>query len=711
MVSQPVSSGRTLLVYTNQLSEPIRKAVDHISKSLRLDKLKAIPAQYLSHDACGSVITDIIDGNVAAWHLVVQWIMGNLLGDLDNRADLNDAERWFWGDDTALTYFSRSLETPELRSAFSLLSSIQVHECSELLPYILDPLGLGTRRAVIRDSSQQQVRRFKKEWGVFYTPPDVAQYMVGRIVDGVMDEVWLNRSGTIIDPACGTGVFLKEAFATLVDKKGLLPLDALQSIYGIDINRLTADLCAYVLAYEYLRRSHDDRRALRPGIVWQLARMNIASTDSIALAMDHHQISWSWEATQRSTEDRFDQRATMRRCLLQGAAYSWNPGENSCRWANIWDVFPEVQMQGGFQAMVTNPPYAPLGRRDDVEYLSKVYSTLRAGRGRSGINLWVPFVELVWHLTPHPPKAAAWVLPLAVAYSTHSDVVELRRVITKDTSGWWSFAFFDRTPDSLFGDDIKQRAAIVFRFEASRNQVTVTRLIRWTSRTRHRLFQQIKTVDLTSGIDIVREGIPKLDDEVQLSVFSAVLSNLRAACTAMTPLLFSEPDSLYVGQTAYNWLVVYRDLEFTTHRYDASPTGEPLKRIVLRSATEADACFAVLCSRFSYWLWRVVGDGFHVTQDLVSRVIRLLRTFNSAELNDLAVKGRQLWQEMKRNPVFSVNSGKKTVSFNPHLADEVLRSIDETTLRSLRLPMEFAEFLRRYTYDTMVVEREECASI
>jgi hypothetical protein len=81
-----------------------------------------------------------------------------------------------------------------------------------LLPYILDPHGPGSRLSVRRRPETREARIRKRNEGIFYTPADVAAYMVDEILRHLQKGT---HPITIFDPACGTGTFLRAALHTL----------------------------------------------------------------------------------------------------------------------------------------------------------------------------------------------------------------------------------------------------------------------------------------------------------------------------------------------------------------------------------------------------------------------------------------------------------------------------------------------------------------
>lgn len=75
----------------------------------------------------------------------------------------------------------------------------------------------------------------------------------------------------------------------------------------------------------------------------------------------------------------------------------------------------------------------------------------------------------------------------------------------------------------------------------------------------------------------------------------------------------------------------------------------------------ADKYFSLAClnSKLAFWLWTVVGDGFHVTN-------RLLSVFSpgndSVAYDTLVTLGQDFSEKIKKYPIISINSGKTIIS-------------------------------------------------
>ena len=80
-------------------------------------------------------------------------------------------------------------------------------------------------------SQAVEFTKSRKNKGAYYTPSDVAGFMVDRVFDKLEKPL----SATFFDPTCGSGAFLLIVLKKKIDA-GMRPLDALATIYGNDID-------------------------------------------------------------------------------------------------------------------------------------------------------------------------------------------------------------------------------------------------------------------------------------------------------------------------------------------------------------------------------------------------------------------------------------------------------------------------------------------
>ena len=572
---------------------------------------------------------------------------------------LVDAERWFTG------YYCCDGGVAGRRIAKrvqAILAELVSREGAvEMLPYALDPVPHEYRRNVVSGTGDGSARAVRKQRGSFYTPTDVAEH----IVSAAFSEAEVGSRLRVLDPAVGTGVFLRAAFKELLSC-GYGPDDAVSCLYGVDIDECAVDMAAFVLLVDYVlaSRSAPDGSVFE---VWQRIRSQFLAADSLVVL----------DGVGR--DDR----------LFSG-------GSRSVGW-----------LADRFDVIVGNPPYARLGESADLADLGCRFVAYESAS--CSTDMYLGFVELLCSQL-RPAGAGALVVPMSIGYATTQPVRRLREAAVQ-SGGCWSFEFFDRTPDALFGDDVKQRTAIVTRHATEGLRLVTGPVMRWSSSNRHGLFDRVPRVEM--GDHSFLDGVPKVGSRAQASAYRVLRPSSRTLGSCLLEqrrVSAVDADggecSLYVAGTAYNWLNVYRTPAAVTAGVD-NPTTSPLSELTLGTPEEADAVYAMLSSRLLFWLWRVECDAFHVPFGWLLNVpmpgeLRDSRTF--LELTEI---GQSLWSEVVKHPVISVNGGKTTLSYCPHARPDLLDLIDRALLAAVGIPSSFADDLTEVIRDLTTAGRSD----
>lgn len=213
----------------------------------------------------------------------------------------------------------------------------------------------------------------KKGDGIFYTPPEVTEYICKTTiipylsksgksteVTDLIDEYWGSeieeldtkvKNIKILDPACGSGAFLNRAADLLVeihkaiheqkykDEKNLKPyLDnikmrreiLLNNIYGVDLNEESVEITKLSLFLKVCKKGLE-----LPGLDNNIKTGNSLISDD----------------------------------LIDSRAFKWNSNEG----------FKEILDNGGFDIIIGNPPYVILKEKNDgkktIEYIDEIYET------------------------------------------------------------------------------------------------------------------------------------------------------------------------------------------------------------------------------------------------------------------------------------------------------------------------------------------------
>jgi len=189
-------------------------------------------------------------------------------------------------------------------------------------------------RDILGEAYQNHVpRQVRKALGQFYTSP----YIVGYIFDRLKDA--LSPRSRILDPACGSGTFLVEAYSRLKDallKEGVPPGDAHRyitenSLYGVDIDSFAVQLTLMNLLIRDVNES--------------VRTDNILLGNTLGVALER------WTA-ERGVRDE-----------IQSGA----PREHRL-------TVDDLLRQGNFDLVVGNPPHHHVSKKDP-QYRTAIEST------------------------------------------------------------------------------------------------------------------------------------------------------------------------------------------------------------------------------------------------------------------------------------------------------------------------------------------------
>ena len=235
--------GRSLGGLISAIHAPVRRTISILSAHGCPNS-----AETLLHES-----TRLADGGIAeaasvrfAWFLVGASLL-HALAHKDTRVSpLQESLSWFMKDENT----AQGLEQyygAAWRSAEEQLSQLTLDDQFwALLPYVLEPDGHVTRSEFESCGHSQERKEKKRSAGVFYTPSDVAAFMVGSAY---------KKGGRWLDPACGSGVFLVAAldYIRAQDPAANLLNVARQTLFGIDRSALSTDLSALVLLGQVIK--------------------------------------------------------------------------------------------------------------------------------------------------------------------------------------------------------------------------------------------------------------------------------------------------------------------------------------------------------------------------------------------------------------------------------------------------------------------------
>lgn len=653
--------GHVLSTVVELHGKPIREAAAILAHALA--ESHPTPLFPLNEKRIGAPPSARSEAEMAAWAIVSKWVVGVAVEALLPDASLAEAQTWFSGPDQQSPVASaRATREAEI----ALQSNADAKAYAQLLPYLLDPHGPGSRLSVKKDPSTHSARKRKRAQGVFYTPADVAEYMARACISDIGRD---NTPPTVLDPACGTGVFLR---AALKELRAYHPTESALSLaseylFGTDIDPWPLDAAAFVLLADCWNDSAE--AGVRPAEMWLAFRKNFACIDTL---------------------------------LINPAGSELLADQTRVR---ISELFPALGE--GPNVVLGNPPYANLGFRTDTAELGRIFKSLSVKAGPNA-EICLAFVEQMIRLADSKNCAGALILPLSFACNVGHQFFKTRELISK-TRGHWRFAFFDREPHALFGEDVKTRNAIVLWSRSPADTRTVLEtgpLRKWRGDSRAAMF---KSVRFTATDTDIRPGIPKIDGPLQAAALQAlrkrwgrleqVAQGIERINLAEVPK--TDKRTVLVGATAYNFVNVFLRPPKSVLSERKSLSEHPLHAVRCGSKEDALAVFAILSSHLAYWWWHIHGDGFHVSKRFIAELPFGQEALNRQVTATLAEQGAALWSAIKAKPIISLNRGSASLAYTPNGHDGMRRKADETLATLAGLDDAFVDEIQRFTAHTI----------
>jgi hypothetical protein len=595
----------------------------------------------------------------------------------------------------------------------------------ELIPYILECFEYEDTHINVNNSIPLDTK--KKTHGIYYTPDDVVSYIINNTVmkqieslksvnnSEIIPEYCLINNFKVIDTSCGTGVFLIKSIEKIIPEyrslissqtykssiRCPLALSIANNIYGVDKSEIAVLSCIFIIIITNIKMLI--KSDFSPYQIYQLALLNIKCGDAITSthttiensATEDTVIKMTCASRNESKEQILNNKISSLE-VIKDAIPSFECYDRS---SGFWFQyeFPEAfLLNNGFSCIVGNPPYAKASENNLLIEQTRSYV---ATENTISSNIYTYFVENMIRFSAKK-SFSGLIIPLSIAYSTSKDFIALRKFIELDQASW-RFAFFDRSPDSIFGDDVKTRASIVFRSASQEydNSIKTTKLSRWNSTNRDSLFDSI---NFSKSINYsIQYGIPKIGSDLELEILSVMrtsrskLGDSFKSVPKNKPLLSSNRNNcLYLSNTGYNWIPVFLEPPISWDKDGNEITSSSVWAVECKR--NKYFLYSLLASTISYWFWIVHSDIFHVSKKFVDSLPYNPDSFCKEAVEELIELGKLLWDEVKQNKIYKYNAGKKIGNYTYVQSQKTINEINKIIIRELNLPSIFDISLKKW---------------
>ena len=347
---------------------------------------------------------------------------------------------------------------------------------------------------------------------------------------------------------------------------------------------------------------------------------------------------------------------------------AWRDSHRPFHW---FAEFYGVMSDGGFDVVIGNPPYVS-SRKIDYEIQGPSFSDIYAS------------VSLRLFDLTHDASALGLIVPLSLTFSGRYS--ELRKAMQETGQNW--FSSYDNIPAALFYG-VSQRCTIWIGQRGEGRDIETAPMYRWRSEARPDLLQTLSYAHLDAPLTDIEPGIVKLASDVQATTAARIGRTPYAPATSGGAIGYS--------QAARNFVSVFLETPpvldaGSLSNVDASKVGS-----LDVGEDEAPVALAALAGELYLWDWLVRGDGFDVTQWMVSEYLGGVLPALDGHARDLLRQlGNVLWTRRNEALQFKKNAGKYVGNYNWHHLPSLTRRADLLIMGALGIDAEEAQHILGY---------------
>jgi hypothetical protein len=369
------------------------------------------------------------------------------------------------------------------------------------------------------------------------------------------------------------------------------------------------------------------------------------------------------------------------------AAYAkWVKSHQPFHW---FIQFYGILNSGGFDVIIGNPPYLEISKLRG-SYEIRGLETVETG------NLYALCSERSLHLL-RERGYVSFIVPLSI-FST-PNMRPIQRFVRREAEEIWA-SYYSNRPDQLFEGAQNFLSIFIARKRDAAAAVTTllhtTKLYRWASEERDKLFQLHSFATVDSALNLPTYAYPKFSNQVETGIARKLFSagaKLSELCRDTGP--------------NRSWFVYcYGGVYWTKARNFDSPvlkdgaTAESTADRPAYTISELDPLTAVclLNSNLHFWFWANFSDCRNKTYSVMLD-IPVVRDRLIAE-TDLLELGHELMRDYRSNAKRRVRDGKggKTEfdEFYPKRSKPILDEIDTVLARHYGFTAEELDFIINY---------------
>ena len=350
----------------------------------------------------------------------------------------------------------------------------------------------------------------------------------------------------------------------------------------------------------------------------------------------------------RSLADELDRHLAVEYGIAPQDANDYDAWRDSHKPFHWFVEFYGIMSKGGFDVVIGNPPY--------VKYQSLGYSIKDFGSFKFP-DIYGYIVIRSYRIKKSTGRCG-FIVPLSLSFSFQFS--DLRKAIDKEGIHWLSS--YDNAPAALF-TGIWQRCTIQISASQDRGLLS-TRLFRWRAPYRDSLMDNVAYSTVPDSLHLESFGVPRIADEYGKRLLGLHMEVARSDAKKITKNT-NKGARLGFSPTARNFISTYIERPPSlTQEGEVLTNGNLGTSLALPSREYALAALAATSGSVCFWYWLTRGDGFHVTNGLLSDFLVPLAHVPTGYIDKLQILGKQLHENRYSALVFKKNAGKYVGNYN-----------------------------------------------
>ena len=345
--------------------------------------------------------------------------------------------------------------------------------------------------------------------------------------------------------------------------------------------------------------------------------------------------------------------------------------------------FYGIMSDGGFQAIVGNPPFLEYSQVRG-EYTVRNFDTLPCG------NLYGFFAERS-EVFRHPQGFISLIIPLSMmATPNMQSVMEMMDAAYK--SMWVSY--YSNRPDQLFEGAQNFLAIYIAASASASKQKHTTGLRRWASQQRDAVFETINYASVDVSKTYRSYAYPKFQSELDQAIWNKLDSLADRLSHYASHQFMSGETALYCYGGVY-WTKA-RTFDSFVIRNGVKAVSTADRPFRMREGIPPASVVAILNSTLHFWFWTNFSDCRNKTYNVM---LDMPMSKPLAQSKTLAALGDALMDGYKENAEKKIRDGRNRTEFSefyPKLSKPIIDEIDREIGRTIGLTAEEIDYVINY---------------